>query len=59
MYLLQDGEADDDVALGDLPGHRGRVGTQVRDGHVDRSGRSVWRRAGTERRSGSLISLGV
>lgn len=40
-YLLGNGVANDDVAFWDVPGHSGRIGSEVSDGHIHRRGRSV------------------
>lgn len=41
-YLLGNGVANDDVAFWNVPGHSGRVGSEMSDSHIHRRGRSVW-----------------
>lgn len=40
--MLRNGVANDDVAFWDVPGHSGRVGSELSDRHIHRRRRSVW-----------------
>lgn len=51
-YLLGNGIANDDVAFWDVPGHSGRVGSEVSVSHIHRRGRSVWGCQGVNRLRG-------
>lgn len=52
-YLLGNGVANDDVAFWDVPGHSGRVGSEVSDCHIHRRWRPVHGRQCVNRLPGS------
>lgn len=58
-YLLGNGVANDDVAFWDVPGHSGRVGSEVSDRHIHRRGRSVWGCQGVDRLRGFTSTLAL
>lgn len=58
-YLLGNGVANDDVAFWDVPGHSGRVGSEVSDCHIHRRWRPVYGRQCVNRLPGSTPRLAL
>ena len=58
-YLLGNGVANDDVAFWDVPGHSGRVGSEVSDCHIHRRRRPVYGRQCVNRLPGSTPRLAL
>lgn len=58
-YLLGNGVADDDVAFWDVPGHSGRVGSEVSDCHIHRRRRPVCECQQVSRLTGSIHRLAL
>lgn len=57
--MLGNGVANDDVAFWDVPGHSGRVGSEVSDCHIHRRWRPVYRRQCVNRLPGSTPRLAL
>lgn len=57
--MLGNGVANDGVAFWDVPGHSGRVGSEVSDRHIHRRGRSVWGCQGVDRLRGFTSTLSL
>lgn len=58
-YLLGNRVANDDVAFWDVPGHSGRVGSEMSDRHIHRRGRSVWGCPSVNRLKGVTSTLAL
>lgn len=58
-YLLGNGVANDDVAFWDVPGHSGRVGSEVSDCHIHRRWRPVCECRYVSRLTGSTHRLAL
>lgn len=58
-YLLGNGVANDDVAFWDVPGHSGRVGSEVSDCHIHRRRRPVCGGQCVNRLPGSTLRLAL